>query len=74
MPPKGRDRRPAHSGLSSIDPLGAMILFVCIIIVAAYILPDVHIQKIFVGVSAFYAVSALVIGIACPGRGKISTS
>lgn len=70
MPPK---KKPAHPGLESVDPFGAMVVVVSTIISLAWFLHDTPIQHIVAAVLGFYGVLALVAAMACR-KGKVSQS
>lgn len=69
MPKSG----PAHPGLSSIDPFGALVVICCTIIFAAWLFHDTPVQHVVAAVVAFYAVFALAVAIVCR-NGKVSQS
>ena len=69
MPKRG----PAHPGLSSIDPFGALVVICCTIIFAAWLFHDTPVQHVVAAVVAFYAVFALAVAIVCRNS-KVSQS
>ena len=69
MPKRG----PAHPGLNSIDPFGALVVICCTIIFAAWLFHDTPVQHVVAAVVAFYAVFALAVAIVCR-NGKVSQS
>ena len=69
MPKRG----PAHPGLSSIDPFGALVVICCTIIFAAWLFHDTPVQHVVAAVVAFYAVFALAVAILCRNS-KVSQS
>ena len=66
-------KAPAHPGLASIDPLGAIIMIVSTIIFAAWVFHDTPIQTVVMYTLAVYMVMALLVAMMCK-RGKVSTS
>jgi len=66
-------RAPAHPGLASIDPFGAIVVIVSTIVPIAYFFHDTPVQYIVAAVLAFYAIVALVIAVMCR-KGKVSIS